>query len=234
MKRESKGQQVKTFQAWVPQPDLSKVKAIIKVHFRADAGTFYIYGPDHILPVVEGQQNKGQPYRINKTSIEASTLAGVLEGYEWAELRYFEILKSEKKQKVIVVNFQCNRSYSDGPHCTKANGPLDTHVRDDIHFVKSPALHLSYEILWKAGEQYYRQHEADDPLHHAHPEGTIIEWTAEREAFFEKMRSGLVHLIDRMIDFERDLASNADLAITAMQNGQALLPPPTLTASQGN
>lgn len=232
MKRESKGQQVKTFQSFQPQPDLSKVKTIIKVYFKAADGGFYIYGPDHMLPVVEGQC-KDKPFRIMQGSIQAATLASVIEGYEWAEFWYFEILKSENKKKVIVFNFAANRRYSEGPYCTKSRGPLDTHVRDDIHFIGSPVLHLDYEILWKAGNRYYKQHEADDPLVGASPDGTIIDWTPEREAFFEKMRAGLVYLIDRLIDFEGDLGVNADLAIASLQSGQALLPPPDTETLNG-
>ena len=120
-------------------------------------------------------------------------------------------LREANKSRVIRFHFKRNASTSPW-------------FRDEqISFCGSPALHLNYEVLWKVGNNLYRQHDPKMPLEYAgavkdrFDEGTsnVIEWTEERERFFESMVQGLVGLIRKVEDFSKNLAVNVDLAITS-------------------
>ncbi len=225
-KKESKGQQVKTFQAHIPQPDLTYEKVVEKVYFQASDGMFSIYLQPHILGLVSsnafGDRSEHGRNWWREDRITASQLDPLIAIHRDVLARYVSIVREEKKTKVIVYKFQCNLR----------GGSLDHVPRDDIHFSISPALALTYGIRWKSGEYLYVYVDEDEPergLRRSRMDGIEIEWTAEREAFFEAMQSGLISVIDRLIDFETALKVDAGKAIAQMK-GQALLPAPKVEA----
>ncbi len=210
----TKGKQVRAFKASVPQPDLSHKSEIIKVYFQSRTGRFSIYGPDHVLGVVHSIKDS---YGMGKasfspTTIEAARIDDVVEAFGAAMGRYVIVLRQEIKKKVILFKFECNQ--------------VGDQRYNNISFAGSPCLHVDFEVLWEAGGRLYRQDEPDDLLTSHHKDGHVIDWTPEREAFFEKMRSGLIHLIARLIEFNDSLKTNPEAAIAALTNGAMLLPPP--------
>ncbi len=221
MKKESRGQQVKTFQVHYPQPDLTYVKVTEKVYFKADEGTFAIYPPPHILGLVAGDcfgdrsEHGTRWWRSDR--IVSDRLDPILALHRDLLLRYVSIVREERKTKVIVFKFECNFS----------GGSLHHVPRNDMHFAASPAIALDYAVRWRSGGHLYKFDE-DDPelgLRRSGFDGVEIEWTAEREEFFEAMKAGLVNVIDRMIDFEKALKVDAGKAIAQMKS-RALLPAP--------
>jgi len=225
MKKESKGQQVKTFQAHIPQPDLTYQKVVEKVYFQASDGMFSIYLQPHILGLVSAADlgdrymHGGQWWRSDR--ITDSQIDSLLAIHRDVLARYTSIVREQTKTKVIVFNFKCNVS---SMH----------HVpRDDMHFAPRPALALSYAVRFKSNGVLYKCVDEGDPtsgLRRSHAEGVEIEWTPEREAFFEAMEQGLISAIDRLLDFEKALKEDAGKAIAQM-SGRPLLPAPTAHAA---
>lgn len=219
-KRESRGQQVKTFKASIPQPDLSYQTVIEKVYFQANEGMFSIYPQPHILGLVSGdafgdRSEHGRNWWRHDRII-SDRLDPLLSLHRDIMLRYVSIVREQTKTKVIVFKYECNLS-----------GSLRHVPRNDMHFATSPAIALDYAIRWKSGGHLYKFDEDDSELglQRSGFDGVEIEWTAEREAFFEAMKTGLVNAIDRLIDFEAALKLDAGKAIAQMSR-RPLLPAP--------
>lgn len=148
--------------------------------------------------------------RFSDDHISCSNLNEIVEGFKALCEIYKRLLREQKKERVIRFRFKRNLP-----------GTVDHLPKDDISFCGNPALHFNYEILWRVNDKLYRQYEPDDPLQFAgdvqdrHKEGAahVIEWTQEREAFFESMQRSLVDLILRVEQFQSNLSSNIDLAI---------------------
>lgn len=219
-RRESRGQQVKTFQAHIPQPDLTYEKVIEKVYFQAASGLFSIYLQPHILGLVDGnafgdRSEHGRNW-WRSDRIVSSQLQPLLDLHRDVLARYTSIVREQTKTKVIVFKFECNLA-----------GSFKHVPRNDMHFATSPAIALNYAVRWRSGGNLYTFDEEDPELglQQSHFDGVEIEWTAERETFFEAMKIGLINAIDRLIDFEKALKVNAGKAIAQM-SGRALLPAP--------
>lgn len=227
-KKESRGQKVKTFKHWIPQPDLSREETQVAVYFKADEGTFYIYHGAHVFEAC--QDEAGNMYHFDKvhmrpTSISGKVMDQVVKAFEAVCNKYEKLLREQGKIRVIRFSFARNRRYVEDSPFKPAS---------DISFCGSPALHFDYELLWRVGDKLYRQDAPDFPLQFAgsvardrglHGEDeTCVDWTPEREAFFEQMRNGLITLINRIEDFQSDLAGNIDLAIAS--GGMFLLAAP--------
>lgn len=215
-----KGKEVRSFTAFVPQPDLSKSKERVSVRFHADSGDFEILLPGHIALAVAGHKAARHNFFASLGSVRAPTLAEVEGSFKHCCAAYEEILRTEQRKRVIFVRYQRNRMVGDPPYRA-----------EQIPFALTPALGLDFEVLWSAGGRLYRQHDADSPLESAgvsedSREGAhVIDWTPEREAFFERLHNSLCGLIERLDVFMRDAASNVDLAIAAGTAG-LLLPGP--------
>lgn len=219
--KKSRGQQVKTFQAHIPQPDLTYEKIVEKVYFQATEGMFSIYPQPHILGLVSGDAF-GERYEHGRhwwrsDRITSDRLDDLLAIHRDVLTRYVSIVTEQTKSKVIVFNFKCNLSAS-----------IHFIPRQDISFSPSPAMALTYAVRFKSGGHLYRYVDEDDPasgLRRSGADGIEVEWTAEREAFFEAMRSGLIGAIERLQNFEKMLKKDVNTAISQMM-GRPLLPAP--------
>lgn len=228
MKKDSKGQQVKSFQAWVMQPDLTKTKTIAKVFFQVTNGLFSIYLENHLVEAMAHVGKFGGATLDHYADrLSADRLDDVVEGHAFLLSKYEQFLREQKKRKVIAFKLEVNTMWTeDRP---------DAIDRHDISFCERPALALTFAVLFQIGDTkrlYDRAHE-DGPLKYVGNAGkgdvgTVIDWTEEREAFFTQMRAGLLKAIDRLLDFEISLGKNPQQAIeNLMCGGPQLLPAPT-------
>jgi len=159
--------------------------------------------------------------------------------------KYGSIVRSQNRERVIVVNYKRNWTGR------AANGEIHTYSVGSVQELGGAfardipmlGMGLDYEILWKIeGRGIFEigfnddGTPAGDPEHRysADPQGfKIIPWTEEREAFFKAMRDGLGNMIDRMNNFfSADYLANIDRAIAnggsglALGGPQAALPAP--------
>lgn len=215
---------VKQFKHYVPQLDLSYVETIVHVSFNADDGTFSIPLPEHIADVVSAGDWKfdyeAGDARIYGKGVWARVMDHVIAAYKQCCARFVTILRQQSKSKVIRVTLAYNlhrRGYES--RSTK------------ISFTGSPAMHFTYEVLWKAGGRLYEQYGADDRLtdkgsaNQAHAGWIILDWTEERETFLKGIHEKFCTLIDTMADFTTALAKDPDNAIAAAR-GVLALPAP--------
>jgi hypothetical protein len=226
-KRESRGQQVKTFGHYVPQPDQSTEKETIKVYFKADEGRFYIYPPAHILPVARAkaeQSSAAHGVNFRDDFINSPLMDKVVHAFETMCSIYQNILKEEGKIRVIRFAVQRN-----------LRADLNHHAKSEISFCGSPALYFNYELLWLSGGELFRQDDPELPLQHvrSHHDGDakVIPWTQEREDFFASMTVAMITLINRIDDFKANLESNVDKAIATRSS--LFLPAPSATEGYG-
>ncbi len=253
-KRETKGQQVKTFTTHEPQEDMSYVATSVKVYFKDDEFTAYL--PDHMHQVVEnlplfkeGRQTRSAYMQLRLSHagdcISAKIVDHLVQGYKQILLEYFQHLTNLAAQKVIVVEFKANlpwrRERQDAGDWTFRSGGGTAVTRNDISFAGFPTVHLSYRILHRAGDTLYRRVEGngdqpprmeyvENPFLHAGTkdrgriENRILDWTQEREDFFAETVARLTELGLRMHDFFKDTLTNTTYAIE-QGRGQLALPP---------
>jgi hypothetical protein len=259
-KRETKGQQVKTFTTHEPQEDMGHVPVSVKVYFKDDQ--FWAYLPEHMRQVVEnlplfreGRHTKSSFMQIRLSnsgdSISGKIVDHVVDGYKQVLLQYFQHLTDLTARKVIKVTFAANLPYSHERHAAgkqhaPARGGGHWVTASDISFVGSPAVHLNYEILWRAGDVLYRkvgghlmeprmQYVENPFLHVKSPEARqkienrLLEWTAEKEEFLRQTVERLTTLGYLMLDFFGDTEANLQYALT--NGGQLALPPSTAPQS---
>jgi hypothetical protein len=216
-RREARGQRVKTYKFWIPQPDLIAAETQIVVYFKADESRFYIYEGAHVLEAVGHFADKmGELLhcRVHGGNISSPLIDNLMKGFEALCDRYVMLLREQGKKRVIRFTFARNRPYVEGsPHKPAS----------DISFSGAPALHFDFDMLWRVGDKLYRQSRPDDPLQFAgsvarsrglHGESeTCVDWTPEREAFFTQMRGALIETINRIEVFQSDLEQNVGLAL---------------------
>lgn len=227
MKRDSKGQRVRTFKHFVPQPDLSTIETQVAVYFKADTSYFSIYDGAHMRDACKGEVQKSYDLRelaFFDDRVSSQLFDRVVEGFKALCTAYTRLLREAKKDRVIRFTFKRNLDWAEGRKAA-----------NDISFCEAPALHLDYEVLWRVAGKLYEQNEPGDPLQYrgsaadetarrGDGRSAVIEWTDEREAFFRNMRTALEALIQRVEAFGADLAANVDIAIAG--NAPALLAPP--------
>lgn len=231
-KRESKGQRVKTFKAWIPNSDLTKTETQVVVYFKADNGLFYIFDGAHMFaPVRESLGNKyngDRDTRIHDNMITNNVLDGVIGTFEYICKHYETQMREAQKTKVIRFTFKRNRQW-----IAEQDEGKNRPGASDISFCGTPAITFSYEVLFRVGDLLYYKNGEDGALQYRgrHDEArgrdgdaTTIDWTEEREAFFANMQASLITLICRIEDFHEDLTVNVDRAIAA--TAQLLLPKP--------
>jgi len=219
-RRESKGQRVKTFKAYIPNSDLTTTETIVVVHFKADDGFFYIHDGAHMFaPVREasGKVHDASGTRFHDTWIANNTLDGVVQTFEWICKQYTNQMRDALKSKVIRFTFKRNR-----PWMKERDESKNRPAASDISFCGTPAITFSYEVLYRIGDQLYYKPSENSPLQYRGKdteargrdgEAKTIPWTEEREAFFENMRLSLITLITRVEDFTENLEGNIDKAI---------------------
>jgi hypothetical protein len=230
--KSSKGQRVKTFKAYIPQSDLTKKETQVVVYFRADNGLFYIFDGAHMFDPSRDAARTSYDARelsIHANMITSKTLDRIVRGFGDICAIYDNMTRDAAKKKVIRFAFAAN-----APWYREGEAALS-----DIHFCGSPALHLTYEVLYQVGDHLYTKsnvfgdEKEDATLQYRGKatgarfrdgEAVTIDWTEEREAFFENMRGSLIELIRRVSDFNRNLLVNVDHAIAA--NSLLMLPAP--------
>jgi hypothetical protein len=218
MKRESKGQRVKTFKAWIPNSDLTKTETQVVVYFKADNGLFYIFDGAHMFDAARETAKKSIDARgisVHSNMLTDNTLDGIVRGFGAICASYEQEMREALKKKVIRFTFKRNTKW-DGEH----------KPADDISFCGTPAIHFTYEILYQVGKQvYYKSDDKDDAVlqyrgsadeaRFRGGDAITVDWTEEREAFFANMQASLVALIHRVDDFQKNLLVNVDKAIAA-------------------
>ena len=213
MKRESKGQRVKTFKAWIPNADLTKTETQVVVYFKADTGMFSIFEGAHMFDAARDRakkQTRSGRVSIHADMITDNTLDGVVRGFEAICTAYIAEMREALKKKVIRFTFKRNTKWT-------AERP----AADDISFCGTPAIHFMYEILYQVGDQVYEKVDHDHLQYRGKAneargrsgDAITVDWTEEREAFFKNMQASLVSLIHRVDDFQKDLLTNIDKAI---------------------
>ncbi|GAM00744.1 hypothetical protein [Sphingomonas parapaucimobilis] len=227
-KRESKGQQVKSFKHYVPGPDLIGIETIGKVYFKADDGLFYIYVPEHVtsyMPTIEGYL-EGR-YNGRAGYVSAPKMDDTIRGYEGVLAAYKRRRENEARVKMIRVEFAANHP----ERGTYTQGRLE-----GISFTGRPAIFLRHEVVWRVNDGLY--HISDREMARAEKEGAIpnmhwvaampgtehyrqstqktfvMDWTEEREAFFVKMHGDMEWLIEAcMAMLFGDTQANVDKLI---------------------
>jgi len=218
MKRESKGQRVKTFKTFIPNADLTTTETQVVVYFKAESGLFYIFDGAHMFSAARERAKKRERsggVSIHDNMITSNTLDGIVAGFNDICLAYTAEMQNALKKKVIRFTFKRNVAW-DSEH----------QAQSDISFCGTPAVHFMYEILYQVGDQlYYRRSEDDgatlqyrgkvNEARFRDGDAITVDWTEEREAFFSNMQASLVTLIHRVDDFQKDLLVNVDRAIAA-------------------
>lgn len=221
MARENKGQQVKSFKDRIPQPDQSFADEVTKVYFKVTDGRFVIYLPEHISRVVHGCEGLELGGGLKGDArVQSTTIDDVLECWEGIKTSYMRTIRLEGAVKVIRYDVR----YNDGDRFARFNAP---HKIDDA---PTPAVALSYEVLWRSEGRLFRGHYSGEDLildfeGMAMPSAQfdskrVIEWTEEREAFFKAVQGGLLRLIAQLVDF---MGENIETNIAALASGERTL-----------
>lgn len=236
------GKVVKTTTHSITQSDVTQVSEKISIRFTTD-GRFRVDLPKHIADYFgprtpwEREDDRKQFYH---GEISAMTLEAVETAFVGALDRYRAELKNTARRKMIVVSFRANFR---GPvmlgGVTIGNNSL-TGIAD-LSFGGSPALGMSYEILWQISDGLYRVYaEKEDgtppqmTYMKAMPsegvrgkrETFAIDWTEEREEFFRAGVEGMNVLIAKIAQMLLgDTAINVDRLIAG--GGMLSLPAPS-------
>src|ERR1700733_8516128 len=215
MKRDRKGQRVKTFKYFIPNSDMTSTETQATVFFKPETGMFTIYQGAHMFTAARDKARGKYDSRtlsIFENRVSADRLDDIVRGFEYLCGVYAEEMKNAHKKKVIRFTFKAN-----APWYTDHEAALS-----DISFCGSPAIHFTYEILQQVGDQVYEQTEEGSKLQYRGSakeargrsgDAITVDWTEEREEFFKNMQGSLITLIHRVNDFQKDLLTNVDKAI---------------------
>ncbi len=237
---ESRGQKVKTFTEQVMQEDGTYAKQQFAVYLRGEDTMFAIYLPDYIAKTVRGDPKlrRGDRGDVHSDdSIRAVSYDVAYGHFRTAHSRFVEIMQDRHKRKMISFEFKANRYGDHGKHF-----PLGS--RSEISFCPTPALAVTYEVLWAVGDVLFLvdHHEGGigqrwgSVTNYSTKHGHLIDWTPEREAFFKALDTGLVTLIQKLEAFTATVkAGDPDAAIAQLASsfGLAALPAPALAAVDG-
>lgn len=230
MARDSKGTRVKSFTAHPAGLDLEKVKTVVPIYFHAADSDFSATLPPHI---VEGiGRHPERPDKLRGNQVRSPMADDIEPLYEQCCKLYEKIQQNAMRKKVIWVHVRAN-------HPTK--GFPEMFSFQDISFAQVPALTMQYRVLWQVGDGLYSSNDmGEGRLDHLSfmsrvPEPSnkpyqtrdtfVVDWTEEREAFFESMKEGLIELIRRIAHLlAGDSGAKIDLLLASGNAG--LLPPP--------
>lgn len=247
-KRESKGQQVKTFKHWAPLPDGNSEEIVGKVYFQASEGMFLVWLPENVatlsaklLGIDPGERSGTNYHQYRDGVIRALTLDRVLDLYATALSNYKNTIRNLIGEKVLVVKFEANLRWRDNVDYVFGSGGGTAVTRSDLHFCGSPAIHLSYEVLWKVGENlfvrdWHEPYKDKEGYHTMRSHGSfregdryekrkLIMWTEEREAFIKGVRDNIERLGYAMHDFFKDFENNITHQIATGGKALAIAPP---------
>lgn len=222
MAKDSKGQRVKSWKELVYDAELQTTYEVIQVYFKADHGKFFIYPPTHYVEALPSMDLNGAYFSAGERGdIYGMTLDAVVDGFKTVTEKYKELVKQQKKIKIIVIYLH----YQSKKH-PQGYGS-ETSFRDN--HIQAPALHFDYELGWDVNGTLYRWNGDDGK--HLHRRGQTkshktVEWTPEREEFFSRMKAGLQGLVDMLVGFFGNLEKDPDQAIAAFLSKNMLLAPP--------
>lgn len=236
MARDSKGTRVKSFTAYPPGLDLEGVKTVVPIYFHAGESDFSATLPEHIVEGIGRHPERSDKLRGNQVR---SPMADDIEPlYEQCCKLYKKIQQNAVRKRVIWVHVEANHPSAGFP---------ERFTFKSISFAQVPALTMQYRVLWQVGDGLYNSNDmGDGRLDHLSfinrvPDQTgkayqtrdtfVIDWTQEREDFFESMKEGLVELIRRIAWLLHD---NAGVKIDQLlASGNAgLLPAPDGTGTK--
>lgn len=222
MARDTKGSMVSSYKTSIPQPDQTSVEQITKVYFQGEF--FYIYLPEHIAEAIKSGYD-GLGSNSFGSYIRDRQIAEVKDDFGSICERYLALIQSQGAVKVIRYKFQAKHAGMPvfGSEYTFEHG---------ANLGPGVAMLLDYEVLWRSGTRLFYGHYEDGELRLqdkgpvpnpalSWQKDRLIEWTEEREAFFEGMKKGLIGLIDRLIQFcDGDVAEQ----IGQIMSGEARMP----------
>lgn len=204
------GKKLKTELVHVPQPDLTEVATLFDVYFQPDNSChFAIRLPDHIAATLKHADH-----------VTNASYNGVVGDLRREFDRYRQLLRQDAKKRVILVFF--------GAQCVE-NVPGARR----LHNAGNDAIQFRYDVLWQVGDKLYSQYDVDSDLKlvgdvrskfPSENEGRyVLDWTAEREVFFEAMAGGMLTLIRRLSDFFVTLSADPDKALASIVSARLLL-----------
>jgi hypothetical protein len=234
--RESKGQKVKTFTISVPQPNCELEAQKVQVYFRAGESQFAAILPDHIRDAIG--HHPEAPQELLRGEIVSQLADRIQPAFVAACKLYLKIQQNAARKKVIVVNLKANHPRGNRWGAQPTDLPM---VFEELSFVSSPALWLTYDVYWQVNDGLYRADFRENRLDHmtyimAAPTSKnasagdkrsrfVLDWTEEREAFFKNINDGLVTLIERLgAVLAGDTTRNVDRLIAG--GGGLMLPAP--------
>lgn len=234
MARESKGMKVKTFTAHIPTGADSQEfeKAVVPIYFRAKESTFAAFLPEHIRDGAGKHPEHSPLYHDHEGAVVSAKADDIEPAFEAMLKLWRRIQQNAVKKKVIQVFVQANARGNAFQRVANAGG----FVFREISFVQGPALNIWHRILWQVGDGLYSANRIDDDrlehlsYHaavptpsdkpHATRESFLLDWTPERQQFFENIETGLFTLIERLAGM---LGGNTGNNVDRMISGGGLL-----------
>jgi hypothetical protein len=243
MTKESKGQRVKSFTFYVPisggRDDAEKTTVV--VYFQAKENRFAAYLPQHIADAIGNHPDA--PEKLWHGAIVSPLADDIEPGFKAACDLYRKIQRNSLRKKVLLINIDANH-----PKANKYVIGMEEGYPafKDISFTHSPALAMSYQVMWQVGDGLYRSYHRDkdsdleemtyvctvpDTENRYGRSRFLIDWTEDREALVENIRGGLITLIERLWQLlSGDTGANVDRLISG--GGSLMLPAPQPTEGE--
>jgi hypothetical protein len=220
-----KDTKIKTFSVYIPDLSGKATKKTMSVFYDKKADIFWLTAPDHLAekPPQISRSKEGEEPVKDIRYIDGKTFGRtpkeVEEKFERACRNYIESLK--KVRKVIVYKLSYKSQDNDD-------------VRGDLHFSDGVGFLVDYEV----GYEISSPNPDHTFIYHYNPtasKGIIcnnnivggddyetIEWTKEREQFFESLENSL----QRMVEKAKLFLGNKESLVKAIEDhsAQALLP----------
>jgi hypothetical protein len=238
MAKESKGTKVKSFTAHIPTGagDRDHEKIVVPIYFRAKDSTFAAYLPEHIAEGAGKHPEHSPRYRDHEKAVVSDKADDIEPAFEAMTKLWRRIQQNVAKKKVIQVFVQANARGNRYQNVAQAG-----FVFKEISFVQGPALNIWHRVLWQIGDGLYNENDYGDgslprmsyTAAVSKPDGRpgstresfLLDWTQEREDFFDNMREGLLTLIERIaFMLGGDTGDNVDRMISG--GGLLSLPAP--------
>jgi hypothetical protein len=188
-----------------------------------------VFGPNKWGEKRMGKRGKvlSEVERVETQHVHADNIEGVERNLKKVLEEYESILTTKMRRKIIIVTFRTKvcLNYGDAKkagiptpdhtECTdRENTPKsqwsDSYVllrKENLSFAESPALELTYHVCYVVADTLYdiESMERLGRLNHENRDDSavVLDWTEDRERFFEEARLGLlktIHMIDSFIE----------------------------------
>lgn len=231
MAKESKGQQVKTFQHFEPTADGGHEKRIVKVYFQAKDGRFMIEIPEHISAIyteIAPPHYGAKIVHYNRDKqIAGSIVNELIEAYTTLCTKYEHWYRNLKKKKIILYTFQKNMSWNKEFHARFPRSYVPHGGHQEISFTGTPAIHLHYRIAFIVGDSVYTDGGSNLQYKCKVEHAKYVDWTEERETFFANTVNNIERLIMAFVEFFDDPEANITKSIE--NGGVMMIAPPAPT-----